>query len=544
MANAEKVTLTAEFKDELSAKYGAMVQNVEKGAGAVATAEKKATVSVAEFQKMVENGARVANVSTSQVAAGFNKVESSAKSMATNTTNATNGINRALKETASSAASVESSITKAHTGLQRFGLEGEGVLKKLARQLSATDLVAAGVFGTIAAGQAVITNSIHAYDSLVSVYEKVTGQLDAMAESRRRTTKAEREAAEDLGAQLSTFRIGLDATKDLIASMSKNPSGGVAQEQVQKMRQQVAYMDDLQKQLAEAAADNKVLLDAQAEKAKAITEAEKKRLELLAKQTEEFRRQLALMDKYRTTGPENFSAMQLTKYYETHNEDDSLKTQPVKSQSPYQEFDYGNAQHLPTDYEKWQSMMAEQGEAYNRLARIGDQFSHDILRSFTDMVFHGRNLMESIKESFFRMLESLIQNAAFGGKSGGGWFADLFKIGISLLPIPGAGAIAGQIGGGGGGPGRSGGYVPPGSGLGPMPAPSGRFGSQSTGGSIVTNHYAITVQMPPGGASGISGSLTSGGRVRDQVEMESAMRKIVEDWIAPALNQLSYEGRY
>jgi hypothetical protein len=100
---------------------------------------------------------------------------------------------------------VDREAQKAGAALGKFGLSGEGVLTKLARTLSLTDIAAGAVFATIAKGQAVVRDSLKAFEdyqrSISAVGDGITTYSERMDELNR--TINENNVA--IGSALSPF---------------------------------------------------------------------------------------------------------------------------------------------------------------------------------------------------------------------------------------------------------------------------------------------------------------------------------------------------
>jgi hypothetical protein len=84
---------------------------------------------------------------------------------------------------------VDREAQKAGAALGKFGLSGEGVLTKLARTLSLTDIAAGAVFATIAKGQAVVRDSLKAFEDydrkVASAHDGVMSFSESMDEANR-----------------------------------------------------------------------------------------------------------------------------------------------------------------------------------------------------------------------------------------------------------------------------------------------------------------------------------------------------------------------
>ena len=89
-------------------------------------------------------------------------------------------------------------------------------------------------------------------------------------------------------------------------------------------------------------------------------------------------------------------------------------------------------------YNKTQKATDEYAASLGRARGIGERFGQDVVGSFTSMLLRGNDLMDSLKQTFLQMIESLIQ--ATIGKEVGTFFGNLLAGAVGGA-VPGAATI-------------------------------------------------------------------------------------------------------
>lgn len=109
---------------------------------------------------------------------------------------------------------------QAGDALGKFGLNMDGVLTKLARQLSATDIAAGLVFAGIAKGQAVMRDSIKAYEDQQRQIEKTTGVQSAYLQQLDQMESAIKRNNETIGESASKWKLLGSETSLALSNMT------------------------------------------------------------------------------------------------------------------------------------------------------------------------------------------------------------------------------------------------------------------------------------------------------------------------------------
>ena len=89
----------------------------------------------------------------------------------------------------------------------KFGFEMDGVLTKLARQLSLTDIAAAAVFAGIAKGQQVVRDSVKAYEDQQRALKMSGASYDEMIDKIDANSRAIKDNNASIGSNASIWRI-------------------------------------------------------------------------------------------------------------------------------------------------------------------------------------------------------------------------------------------------------------------------------------------------------------------------------------------------
>lgn len=500
MSSVENVSLTAKFEDQLSAGYNRMVATVDKGATAVATAEKRAAAGFDQAAASANKGSASIENSFKKTRAALDQYSRKVDVMAASSGHRFDQTGKAADDFGNR---VARGARTAETGLARFGLSGEGVLQKLARSLSLTDIAAGAVFATLYAGQKIIVDSTKAYAEQEKKYEETTGKASAYLSAIRQIEEQHKRSQAAIGehtAKLDLLKKQFELTRDaaiaaalefgnepkftkaltLVGSLTAAYAGLAKAMGLPVVTVQTGEGVGLKPESAPGPVRD--FTQPIGPQSFAQFSAQIRAEEAERKRYQDMIDQILGRSKKGTDGgyAEPFGPETETDYYRRETARREVERQRRAEQERldemfggrklrYEESDYGARSELPdffdsrgrkrpyTDllpsgeeklsdshrklvdaYNKTQKATDEYAASLGRARGIGERFGQDVVGSFTSMLLRGNDLMDSLKQTFLQMIESLIQ--ATIGKEVGTFFGNLLAGAVGGA-VPGAATI-------------------------------------------------------------------------------------------------------